>query len=122
MFEIELKQILQDNLGALTERFVNQHMTTAAFEKLKVEETSDSFIMNNVMDRCLAALIKCGEVLYEEDNTLVGIIMSGLMKTNPVLIAMMEDEDRVYIRLAAREGFISQKSVEKALRRFKECL
>ena len=49
-------------------------------------------------------------------------ILSRKTKNNPVLIVMKEDDDRIYIRLAAREGLISQKSVEKALRRFKECL
>ena len=122
MFEQELKELIQENIGALTNRYVNQKMSPSAFEKLKIEEVSDTFIMDHVLDRCLAALIKCGDVLFEEENTLVGIIMSGLLKNNPVLIVMKEDDDRIYIRLAAREGLISQKSVEKALRKFKECL
>ena len=41
MFEQELKELIQDNIGALTNRYVNQKMSPSAFEKLKVEEESE---------------------------------------------------------------------------------
>ncbi len=117
-----LNELTQENLPVLTKRVLNTN--PIAFERLKVEKTEDSFIMVNVMDHCLAALMKCGDVVEEdmEEHILVGVIQSGFMNLNPVLITMKADDEneRVYIQLSARENYISQHSVEKALKRFKE--
>ena len=122
LFNEELRDLIFEHLYILT--LHNPSSNAIAFEKYPVEELDDSFIMNNVLDRCLRALLQCGEVIYEDEDTgaIVDVIMSGMMKSNPALIAIMADEDRAYIKVAAREGFISQNTTKKALRRFKEAL
>lgn len=86
-----------------------------------LKKESDSFIMDNVYQRCLSAFVKAGEII-QEDPTIPMIMGVVNVKTLPVIVVVEFDEDRAFLTAFAKESLMIRGIALSALQKMRRSL
>lgn len=88
---------------------------------LRLETSCVEDLLENITGNTYAlaktALSECGTILEESivENTIAGVILSGVANMNPAFVLLEIERDNIYIKASAKEGLIKQHTAERAI-------
>ena len=93
-------------------KFVTEKLPTCSFsEELDIGDKIDIDICANIIETY-------GQIINKDEYMLYAIVGSGFSNMNPTILIIKIENGNMYLKAAAKEGLIKQKSSEKAIKNF----